>query len=318
MTGGATRDDLWRPLRALSRWVAADHAELPAPARPDAVDWMRIVPFGLMHLACLAVFWVGVSPTALAVAGMLYLLRMFAITAFYHRYFSHRSFRTSRALQFLFALVGASAVQRGPLWWAAHHRHHHAFSDRAGDPHSPRHRGFLVSHMGWFLTQGGFRPDLRRVRDLERFPELRWLDRFDVAVPAALAAGLLAAGNWLAANRPDLGTSGGQLLVWGFFVSTVVLYHATYTINSLCHVFGRQRYVTGDDSRNNFWLALITLGEGWHNNHHHYPTSVRQGFYWWEVDLTWYGLKLLSWLGLVWDLKPIPASVRDARRGDPA
>ena len=310
-----TRNELWRPLRALSRWIASDHADLPTPSRPDAVDWMRIVPFILMHVACLAVFWVGVSATAVAVAVALYAVRMFAITGFYHRYFSHRSFRTSRWLQFLFGLIGASSVQRGPLWWAAHHRHHHAYSDRAEDPHSPRHKGFLVSHMGWFLTQGGFRPDLTRVRDLERYPELRWLDRFDIAVPFALAAGLLAAGNWLEANHPGLGTSGAQLLVWGFFVSTVVLYHATYTINSLCHVFGRQRYATGDDSRNNFWLALVTFGEGWHNNHHYYPSSVRQGFYWWEIDLTWYGLKLLSWLGLVWDLKPIPAAVRDSRPG---
>ena len=306
------RNDLWRPLRALSRWIASDHADLPAPARPEAVDWMRIVPFILMHVACLAVFWVGVSATAVAVAVALYVLRMFAITGFYHRYFSHRSFRTSRWLQFLFGLIGASSVQRGPLWWAAHHRHHHAYSDRAEDPHSPRHKGFLVSHMGWFLTQGGFRPDLSRVRDLERYPELRWLDRFDIAVPFALAVGLLLAGNWLEANRPGLGTSGAQLLVWGFFVSTVVLYHATYTINSLCHVFGRQRYATGDDSRNNFWLALITLGEGWHNNHHRYPMSVRQGFYWWEIDITYYLLRVLAAAGIIWDLKPVPREVREA------
>jgi stearoyl-CoA desaturase (delta-9 desaturase) len=169
--------------------------------------------------------------------------------------------------------------------------------------------------MGWFLTQGGFRPDMSRVRDLQQFPELRWLDRFDIAVPVALAVGLFATGSWLASRHPQLGTDGWQLLVWGFFVSTIVLYHATYSINSLCHVFGRQRYDTGDESRNNAWLALLTLGEGWHNNHHYYPSSVRQGFYWWEVDLTWYGLKLLSWLGIVWDLKPIPASVRDAHPG---
>jgi stearoyl-CoA desaturase (delta-9 desaturase) len=167
--------------------------------------------------------------------------------------------------------------------------------------------------MGWFLTQGGFRPDLRRVRDLTQFPELRWLDRFDIAVPVALAVGLFLAGGWLEENRPGLGTDGWQLLVWGFFISTVVTYHATYTINSLCHVFGRRRYATRDDSRNNAWLALLTLGEGWHNNHHYYPSSVRQGFYWWEVDLTYYGLKLLACLGIIWDLKPIPAEVRDAR-----
>ena len=301
--------------RALTRWFAADHARLPAPARPEAVDWPRIVPFILMHVACLAVFVVGVSPVALLTAFLLYLLRMFAITGFYHRYFSHRSFRTWRAVQLVFGIVGASSVQRGPLWWAAHHRQHHACSDRPGDPHSPRHKGFLMSHMGWFLTQGGFRPDMSRVRDLERYPELRWLDRFDVVAPVALAVALLAVGNWLQVRRPELGTDGWQLLVWGFFVSTVVLYHATYTINSLCHVVGRRRYATRDDSRNNFWLALLTLGEGWHNNHHYYPTSVRQGFYWWEVDLTWYGLKLMSWLGLVWDLKPIPDAVRDSRPG---
>jgi stearoyl-CoA desaturase (Delta-9 desaturase) len=303
----------WRALKAIARWFAADHADLPAPARPEAVDWTRIIPFILMHVTCLAVFWVGVSPIAVAVAGALYLLRMFAITGFYHRYFSHRTFKTSRPVQLLFGILGASAVQRGPVWWAAHHRHHHAYSDRPEDPHSPVQKGFLISHMGWFLTQGGFRPDLRRVRDLLQFPELRWLDRFDIAVPVALAVGLLLAGNWLEAHRPELGTNGWQLLVWGFFISTVVVYHATYTINSLCHVFGRRRYPTRDESRNNAWLALLTLGEGWHNNHHYYPSAARQGFYWWEVDLTYYGLKLLSWLGIIWDLKPIPRAVRDAR-----
>jgi stearoyl-CoA desaturase (delta-9 desaturase) len=310
---GSSRPARWGGLRALLRWVAADHEQLPAPACPEAIDWARIVPFILMHVACLGVVWVGVSPFAVGVAAALYLVRMFAITGFYHRYFSHRSFKTSRVAQFVFGLLGASAVQRGPVWWAAHHRHHHAYSDRPEDPHSPVQRGFLMSHMGWFLTRGGFRPDLRRVRDLMQFPELRWLDRFDIAVPVALAVGLFLAGNWLEANRPDLGTGGWQLLVWGFFISTVATYHATYTINSLCHVFGRRRYPTRDDSRNNAWLALLTLGEGWHNNHHYYPSSVRQGFYWWEVDLTYYGLKLLSWLGIIWDLRPIPAEVRDAR-----
>ena len=299
--------------RNLIRWFAADHAEQPPPENPGAVDWARIVPFIGMHLACLAVIWTGVSAVAVATCVALYFLRMFAITGFYHRYFSHRSFKTSRAGQFLFGLLGASAVQRGPVWWAAHHRHHHAYSDRPEDPHSPRHKGFLVSHMGWFLTRGGFRPDLRRVRDLLQFPELRWLDRYDIAVPVALAVFLWLLGEGLAAWRPALGTDDWQMLVWGFFISTVAVYHGTYTINSLSHVFGRRRYATGDDSRNNPWLALVTLGEGWHNNHHYYPSSVRQGFYWWEIDITYYGLKLLAWLGIIWDLKPIPAEVRDAR-----
>jgi stearoyl-CoA desaturase (delta-9 desaturase) len=279
----------------------------------DKVDWLRVIPFIGMHLACLAIFAVGVSTTAALVAGFMYVIRMFAITGFYHRYFSHRSFKTSRAGQFVFALLGASAVQRGPIWWAAHHRHHHAFSDQEPDVHSPVQRGFLWSHMGWFLSRRHFEPDLSRVRDLLRFPELKLLDRFDILVPVALAVGLFALGAALEHFAPGLGTDRWQMLVWGFFVSTVITYHATYTINSLCHRFGKRRYETNDDSRNNLWLALLTFGEGWHNNHHHYPVSTRQGFYWWEIDLTYYGLRLLALLGIVWDLKPVPLEVREAR-----
>ena len=298
---------------SILRWVdsEAGDGEQPADAA-NRVQWVRIVPFVFLHLMCLGVFWVGWSWVAVATAAALYLVRMFAITGFYHRYFSHRSFKASRPVQFAFAVLGASAVQRGPIWWAAHHRHHHVHSDRPEDAHSPVQRGFLWSHMGWFLSRRHFTPDLGRVRDLLRYPELRWLDRFDIIVPFALAAGLLGLGNVLEATRPDLGTSGGQLLVWGFFISTVACYHGTYTINSLCHVWGRRRYQTGDDSRNNLLLALITLGEGWHNNHHRYPASARQGFYWWEIDLTYYGLRLLAALGLIRDLKQVPARIRAA------
>ena len=278
---------------------------------PDHIDWARILPFVLMHLACLGAFWVGVSPIALLVGGIAYLVRMFAITGFYHRYFSHRSFKTSRAGQFVFGLLGASAVQRGPVWWAAHHRYHHANSDLESDLHSPSQHGFVRAHMGWFLTIKGFAPDLRFARDWQRFPELRWLDRFDILVPVALGVGMFFLGGALARSAPALGTSASQMLVWGFFISTVLCWHATYTINSLSHVFGRQRYRTGDTSRNNWLLALLTLGEGWHNNHHYYPNAARQGFYWWEFDLTYYLLKLMSWLGLIWDLKTVPVPVRD-------
>ena len=269
-------------------------------AQGTRIDWLRVAPFVAMHLACLAVFWVGVSASAVAVAAALYALRAFALTAFYHRCFSHRAFRTSRAVQFVFALLGASAAQRGPLWWASHHRHHHAQADRPEDVHSASRHGFAWSHAGWFLAPANFHVRLERVRDLTRFPELRFLDRFDVLPPLALALGL-----WLA--------GGAQLLVWGFFVSTVALYHATFAINSLAHRFGSRRYATPDDSRNNFWLALIALGEGWHNNHHHYPRAARQGFNWWEVDFTWYGLRLLAALGLIWDLRPVPARIRERR-----
>lgn len=293
---------------SLARWF--DAGTMP-PATDDRIDWARIVPFAGVHLACLATLRVGASATAVGTALALYALRMFAITGFYHRYFSHRAFKTSRLGQFLFALIGASAVQRGPLWWAAHHREHHAHSDGPGDVHSPRQRGFLWSHMGWFLSRRHFAPDLARVRDLARYPELRWLDRYDVVVPVLLAVALFALGALLEHRAPGLGTNRWQLLVWGFFVSTVLCYHATYTINSLAHVFGGRRYATGDDSRNNALLALLTFGEGWHNNHHHYPNAARQGFYWWEIDLTYYGLRALAALGLIWDLKPVPAAVRE-------
>lgn len=304
--------------RGLLRWfdTSCDYVHAAKDNLPDRIDYARILPFVLMHVACLAAFWVGVSPIAIVVAVIAYVVRMFAITGFYHRYFSHRSFKTSRAGQFIFGLLGASAVQRGPVWWAAHHRYHHANSDQESDLHSPSQHGFLRSHMGWFLSIKGFAPDLRFVRDLLRFPELRLLDRFDILVPAALGVGMFFLGVLLAHTAPNLHTNGWQMLVWGFFISTVVCWHATYTINSLSHVFGKQRYRTTDTSRNNWFLAILTLGEGWHNNHHYYPNSARQGFYWWEYDITYYMLKVMSWLGLIWDLKPVPASVRDnpARR----
>jgi stearoyl-CoA desaturase (delta-9 desaturase) len=301
-------------LATLSRWIDNEAGELAADDADRGVDWLRTVPFVAMHLACLAVFWVGFSATALIVAIGLYALRMFAITGFYHRYFSHKAFHTSRAAQFLFAVLAASAVQRGPMWWASQHRHHHAHADEEVDVHSPVRHGFLWSHMGWFLCRANFRTRLELVKDWARFPELRFLDRFDAVVPAVLGIGLFLLGEILENTLPELGTDGPQLLVWGFAISTIVLYHATFTVNSLAHVWGRRRYATRDTSRNNPWLALITFGEGWHNNHHHYPSSARQGFYWWEFDPTYYLLRLLAWCRIVWNLKPLPAGVREARR----
>jgi len=238
---------------------------------------------------------------------------MFAITAFYHRYFSHRAFKTSRAAQLVFAVLGNSSVQRGPLWWAAHHREHHLNADTPADTHSPTLHGFWWSHVGWFLTRQNFRTRVERVRDLARYPELRFIDRFDVLVPLVGVGLVWLLGAALERWAPGLGTSGGQLVVWSL-ISTVVLFHATFTINSLAHVFGRRRYATADTSRNNFLLALLTLGEGWHNNHHYYQSSARQGFRWWELDLSWYGLLLLEKLGIVWDLRGVPERVLRAGR----
>jgi stearoyl-CoA desaturase (Delta-9 desaturase) len=296
------------------RWLDTSVDCAADDARLDRIDWLRAAPFVAMHLACVAVVVVGVSATALAVAALLYAVRMFALTAFYHRYFSHRTFRASRGVQFVFALIGASCVQRGPLWWAAHHRNHHRHADTALDPHSPGIRGFLWSHVGWFLTPRAFRTDLDRVPDFARYPELRWLDRYDTLVPVALAVALYAIGVLLAHVAPSLHVTGAQLLVWGFFVSTVVLFHATVTINSVAHRFGSRRFTTRDDSRNNVWLAVLTFGEGWHNNHHFFPGAARQGFRWWEVDVTWYGLWLLERIGVVRDLKRVPAWVVAAER----
>lgn len=302
-------------IRSLAAWFdtsqVAETTDLTGGGHQ--VDFTRVIPFIALHLACAAVLWVGVSPVAVAVCVASYALRMFAITAFYHRYFAHRAFRTSRPVQFIFALIGASATQRGPLWWAAHHRRHHKRADRNGDPHTPR-KGLLWSHMGWFLSRSHFATEWSQIPDLARFRELRLLDRFDVVVPLVYAAGMFGLGHVLERIAPGLGTSGAQLLVWGYFVSTVVLIHVTLTINSLAHRFGSRRFETPDRSRNNPWLALLTLGEGWHNNHHHFPGSARQGFYWWELDISYLVLKAMSWVGLVRDLKAVPEGFLNYRR----
>ncbi len=267
-----------------------------APDEPDDIMYPSAVPFVLVHLACLAAFWTGVSWTALALCIALYWLRIFGIGAGYHRYFSHRAFATSRAFQFVLAVLSQSTAQKSVLWWAAKHRHHHLHSDTEADVHSPRHKGFAYSHLGWIFSRRHDATDLVKVEDLARYPELRWLHRYELAPAAVLALVCLAVGGW----------SG---LVVGFFWSTVLVYHATFCINSLAHVHGSRRYVTGDDSRNNWLLAIFTMGEGWHNNHHAYQSSVRQGFRWWEYDATFYVLKLLSWMRLVWNLKLPPHEV---------
>ncbi len=299
--------------KTIVAWFDSD-ANIAVDNNPEKIEFLRILPFILLHLACFTVFFVGFSATALIIALMLYALRMFAITGFYHRYFAHKAFKTSRFVQFIFAFLAASSAQRGPLWWASHHRHHHANSDKPDDSHSPVQRGFFWSHISWFLTNKNFNSKNERVKDLLIYPELKFLDRFDVIAPLFLAASLYALGAALEIYAPHLQTSGLQLLVWGFVISTVVLYHMTFTVNSLAHVWGKRRFNTGDQSRNNSLIALLTLGEGWHNNHHHFPSAARQGFYWWEIDLTYYGLKILSALGLIWDLRKVPVEVLSNKR----
>lgn len=262
----------------------------------DDVMYPQVLPFVLIHAGCAAAIWSGVSWQAVALCAALYWLRMFAITGGYHRYFSHRAYATSRVFQFILAFLAQSSAQKSVLWWAAKHRHHHLHSDTPHDVHSPRHKGFVYSHLGWIFYRQHDATDLVKVSDLASYPELMWLHRLEL-LPAVVFAGLC----FLLA-----GWSG---LVVGFMWSTVLLYHATFCINSLAHVHGRKRYVTGDDSRNNWLLALVTMGEGWHNNHHAYQASARQGFYWYEIDLTYYVLVALSWCGIVRDLKAPPRQV---------
>lgn len=285
-------------------------------ARGKPPSWriraVNILPYLTIHLLCLGVIWVGWSWAAVAVAAGLYVARMFIITGFYHRYFSHRTFKTSRAVQAVAAFLGTMTAQRGPIWWASHHRDHHRHSDEPPDIHSPVRHGVLWSHMGWFLSDEGLMTRRRAVPDLIRQPELRWVDRRHMLGPLSLIAAMYGLGAALAAWAPGLGTSGPQMVIWGFAISTAALYHGTFTINSVAHMVGSRRFQTGDDSRNNFVLALITLGEGWHNNHHYYPGAARQGFYWWEIDPTYYGLRALERLGLIWDLRRVPDHVYEA------
>ena len=265
------------------------------------VMWLTMLPFWLVQVAAvIGVIATGWSWKGLGLALALYFVRMFGLTAGYHRYFSHRSYKTSRVFQFLLALLGSTATQKGVLWWAAHHRAHHKYSDSPRDIHSVRQQGFWWAHVKWILVRTYIETDFDRIKDFARYPELRWLNKYHLVPPILMATTLAMVGGWWA-------------LLWGFFVSNTLLWHGTFCVNSLAHLFGRRRYVTTDDSRNSFLIALFTLGEGWHNNHHHYQRSERQGFYWWEIDITHYILRLFALVGLVRDLHSVPPAVRDAR-----
>jgi stearoyl-CoA desaturase (delta-9 desaturase) len=275
----------------------------PLPTRRPArslgeYQWFGALPFILLHFVPFLAFWTGTRWQDWAVCAGLYFVRMFGVTGAYHRYFSHRTYKTSRVFQFLLAFLAQTSSQKGALWWAANHRVHHKFSDQDGDPHDSR-RGFWYSHCGWIFDHTEA-TDYSKVKDLAKYPELVFLNHFHHVPTVALATAVYL----------TLGWSG---LFIGFALSTVLLWHGTFTINSLAHMIGRQRYAAGDDSKNHFGLALLTLGEGWHNNHHYFQGSTRQGFFWWEIDITYGILKVLSWMRLVWDLKAPPARVYDPR-----
>lgn len=262
----------------------------------DHFDWWNFMPMALMHLGLIGIWWTGFTWTSIAMCAFLYVARVFGITAGYHRYFSHRGYKTSRGFQFVLALLGATALQKGPLWWAAKHREHHRDTDEPEDAHSPRQYGFWDAHVGWVYREARSSPDMDLIKDFSKYPEIRWVERHQYAPGIALALICFAIDGWTG-------------LLVGWLLSTILVYHATFTINSLDHMFGRQRYLTGDDSRNNWLMALLSMGEGWHNNHHYYPATARNGFFWWEFDPTYYMLVGLEKVGLVWNLRQPPKSI---------
>lgn len=285
------------------------------PAGMREVDYYLLAQVGFVHVACLLVWQVGFSLAAVATCLTLYAVRMFGVTAGYHRYFAHRTYQTSRVFQFVLGLLATSSYQRGPLWWAAQHRYHHIHSDTEADIHSPVRDGFWWSHLGWLLYRRNGSTDLKMVSNLVKYPELHLLNTAYPLPPVMLAVSVFIFGEWLKSAAPALGTSGLQMLVWGFFISTVLLYHATFLLTSLTHIVGHRAFDTPDNSRNSFLIALITFGEGWHNNHHYCPSSERQGFHWWEIDITHYVLRALSWMHVVWALQSPPKRVSAQERG---
>ena len=263
------------------------------------ISHSRLAVFVAFHALALAAIWTGVSWTALVVCAAVYVFQLLSVTVGYHRYFSHRSFKTSRAMQLVLAVCAQSTLQKGVLWWAAHHRYHHRHSDRNDDIHSPKH-GIWWSYAGWIFDAGARETRLDQVRDLAKLPELRVLDRFWYLPTLPLALGCYAAASW----------SG---LVVGYVWATILSHHATFANNCFAHIFGTRRYETEDGSRNNWFLAAVTLGEGWHNNHHRYAGSARNGFLWWEIDVTYYAIVVLEKLGLVWQLCQPPSQLLEDR-----
>jgi len=295
---------------SISKWVC------PPPEitiEPDdlsnKVEWFRCLPFIVIHLLAVSAFFYPVTSYCVLLAVASYSLRMFTITAFYHRYFSHRSFKTGRVVQFIGAFIACSSGQRGPLWWAAHHRRHHRHSDTDQDIHSPHAKGVFWSHTLWFMTDYAVPTLLKEIPDWLKFPELRFINRFDWIPVLVLGYGCYLLGSWDWFHSAT-GLNSLTTFIWGFLVPTVFLYHATFAVNSISHLFGKKRFDTGDESRNNGLVALLTFGEGWHNNHHFFPGSARQGFFRGEIDITYYLLKVMSCLGLVHDLRPVPAWVK--------
>ncbi len=270
------------------------------------------IAFAIIHLMPLAALLTGVTVFDWMMCAFLYFFRMFWITGGYHRYFAHKSYKTSRWFQFVIAFMAQTSAQKGALWWAAHHRHHHRHSDTPADPHSMKIYGFWYSHIGWIVGPDFKETDFKTIGDYAKYPDLVWLNKHYLVAPTILALVVMALGGIVDGGSITTMFSavGFSALFIGFFLSTVIAYHGTFSINSIMHKFGNQRYQTGDESKNSIWLALLTLGEGWHNNHHYYEVASRQGFFWWEIDITYYILRGFQAVGLIWDLKGVPNHIK--------
>lgn len=249
-----------------------------------------------VHLALIAIPLLEFSYWYLLLFFLMTRIVGLGITVGFHRYFSHRAFKTSRVFQFLLGCAGCTALQKGPLWWAIHHRLHHRHSDQPEDPHSPVVDGFLHGHCGWLFTQDLMTPDQRIVHDFAKYPELVWLDRLWLIPGLAMAALCFAIGGW----------SG---VVIGYCMCVAFIFQVTFAVNSIGHLYGQQRFETGEGSRNNFVLGYLAMGDGWHNNHHRAPTSARHGFAWYELDMSYLTIQIMRRLGIVWDVKQPPANL---------
>lgn len=266
----------------------------------------------LLHAASCLAFFIPVTRELVLVAVIGFFVRVFSWEAGSHRYFSHRSFKTTRAFQLFLAVLSAASAQRGPIWWATHHRRHHRFSDKKGDPHSPIQQGFWHAHMGWLFDQDKLSTDLNDAKDLSRYPELVFINKYHYVFPYAVLTAFFVLGHFTSLfGRTGIGISAA---IWGFFVPTLLSLHSTFLVNTITHGqpikwIRSRRFSTSDASCNSWIFSIPTMGASWHNNHHRYMNSARAGFYWWEMDLTFYVLKALSVLGIVWDLNEVPKKV---------
>jgi fatty-acid desaturase len=257
------------------------------------VNWSNLVFLSLAHLAAVAALFFWSWPAVITAVVLYWVGGSLGIGMGYHRLLTHRGYKVPKAVEYFLTTCGTLALEGGPIQWVVTHRIHHAHTDRAGDPHTPRDGGWWA-HIGWILwgtaqnhdqaTLERYAPDLIK----DRF--YRLLNRFYYVPLIVVGVLLFAFGGW-------------GVMLWGVFLRSVLAFHATWLVNSATHLWGKTRFETGDDSRNTWWVALVTFGEGWHNNHHAHPTSARHGLHWYEIDLNWLGIRVLQLLGLAYNIK---------------